>query len=335
MRKLILSRATPAALLLAAACLGQGAQAQTACIYDPRGSQGPTFAEAVDYGKAARKWGADLSIKAYPDETVAVEDFKAGQCDMLVVTGLRVSPFNKFTGTLDAFGAVQDDAQMSAALKLIAAPTLAKHLVNGDYEVAGIYPLGAAYPFVHDRRVNTLAKIAGKKIAVMDWDKTQSILVSEIGAVPEPSDITSYGPKFNNGTVDVVVAPLILLKPFELSRGIGSKGAIVRFPILQLTAQLVIHRSKFPAGFGQSSRDYVASHIERPFREIHDLEQGVAPALWEDVPAADRDSYMTTMREARVNLRKQGYYDPQMLALLKHVRCDANPAAGECATPAE
>ena len=54
-------------------------------------------------------------------------------------------------------------------------------MVNGNYEFAGAVPIGAAYAFVGDRSINTLAKAAGKKVAVFDWDKSQAEMVKIVG----------------------------------------------------------------------------------------------------------------------------------------------------------
>ncbi len=54
----------------------------------------------------ALKEGIKLKLRAYSDEKVAAEDFKAGQCDAVLLTGTRARKFNRFNGTLEAMGAV-------------------------------------------------------------------------------------------------------------------------------------------------------------------------------------------------------------------------------------
>ena len=51
-------------------------------------------------------------------------------------------------------------------------------MVNGKYEVVGVIPIGDAYLLVNDRNINTVAKAAGKKIAVLDYDEAQKIMAS-------------------------------------------------------------------------------------------------------------------------------------------------------------
>lgn len=295
------------------------------------GTQGQVYAIAKDYQFVAKTWGITLELKAYTEERVAAEDFKAGQCDGVAITGLRARQFNKFSGSIDAVGAIPDYTIMRKIIELMAKPKLAPYMISGPYEIVGIVPIGAAYPFVNDRQINTLQKAAGKKIAVMDWDKTQAILVQQIGAQPVASDITNFAGKFNNGQVDIIVAPIILYQPLELYRGLGSKGAIARFPVIQLTGQVLIRHDKFPADFGQRAREYSLSQLNRAFGMIRNEERSVNPSHWMHVPLADRPGYTTLMRQARIQLTKDGFYDKRMMSILKRARCKQDPEEAECA----
>ncbi|MCG4607440.1 DUF6091 family protein, partial [Bifidobacterium longum] len=73
------------------------------------------------------------------------------------------------------------------------------------------------------------------------------------------ADVTNFGAKFNNGQVDIIGAPAAVFKPLELYKGLGNKGAIVNYPILQVTGNIIIRPDKFPAGYGQKSREWVRS----------------------------------------------------------------------------
>lgn len=312
-------------------CLADAAAPTRFCVFDPLGEHGEYFAMAKDYQQAAQAWGVNLQLFAYPDESVAVEDFKAGQCDIINMTGLRARQFNAFTGTIDSPGGIESYAEMHDLLSLMGSGTLSKYMLSGPYETAGIFPLGAGYPFVNDRKINSLAKVAGKKVAVMDWDTTQALLVQQLGAQPVLSDISNYASKFNNGSVDVIIAPIILYKPFELYRGLaGGKGGIVRRPVLQLTMQIILRHARFPEGFGQHSRDYVSAQEDHAFSVIKALENQVEERQWMYITIDERNSYYKLMRDARVSLANQGYYDKRMLDILKRVRCKANPADAEC-----
>lgn len=307
------------------------ASAQVLCIWDPMGTQGDGYNTLKDYAIAAKNWGADVSLRAYTDERVATEDFKAGQCDGVLITGLRARQFNPFVGSIDSVGAIPSYTHMRDVIDLLANPKLARNMTSGNYEIAGAMPIGAGYFFVNDRSINTLSKAAGKKIAVFDWDKSQAEMVKMVGAQPVSADVTTFAGKFNNGQVDIVVAPIFAYKPMELYKGLGTKGGIARFPVIQITFQLVIRKDKFPAGFGQMSRQYIANQVPRFFGLIRNTEREVDPKFWMHVPLSDRDGYDKVMRELRIHLTKAGFYDPRMMTLLKRVRCKREPDAAECA----
>lgn len=332
----VFSRPKSVWLALAAALplisIAPQSHAQRFCVFDPVGAQGDAYSAARDFSLVARRWGVNIELKPYTSETIAVEDFKSGQCDMVSMTGMRARQFNLFTGSADAVGGIEDYSQMRKLLQLLTSPKLAKLMVSGNYEIIGFVPLGAAYPFVNDRSINTLAKAAGKKIAVLEWDKTQAMLVQSLGAQPVASDITNFGSKFNNGQVDIIVAPIVAYKPLELYRGLGTKGAIARFPVVQLTAQIVARRDRFPDDFGQLSREYMSKQTDYAFSIIRQEERDIDKKYWASVPRQDRESYIQSLKEARLRLTKEGYYDKRMMSILKRVRCSTNQSDAECSS---
>jgi hypothetical protein len=146
-------------------------------------------------------------------------------------------------------------------------------MVNDDYETVAMIPLGAAYIMVNDRKINSLAKAAGKKIAVLDYDKSQAKMVQQIGAQPVSVDLTTVSGKFNNGQVDIMAGPALIFKPFELYKGMtapdGSvKGAIIRFPVIQVTGVMMMHRGKFPDGVGQLIREFAGTQTPMAYQFI-------------------------------------------------------------------
>lgn len=323
------------AAAMTTALIAGAVQAQSFCVYDPTGAQGPSYAFAKDYALAAKAWGVNLNLKAYTDERVASEDFKAGQCDGIAITGLRGRQYNAYVGSIDSIGSVPSYRHLRTVLQVLASPQSEANMKKGGYEVVGIFPLGAAYVFVRDRSINSIEKAAGKKIAVLDFDKSQAKLVQQLGAQPVSSDITNFTTKFNNGQVDIVAAPGIAFKPFEMYKGLGTTGAIYRFPLIQLTAHMIVRSDKFPAGFGQQSRAFVLTQLDRADATIKQAEDGIPAKYWLDLTDADKDKYTVMMREARIQLTKDGIYDPKMMSLLKKVRCKIGPAAGECADSIE
>lgn len=300
------------------------------CVFDIVGKSGPIYNAMQEYRLEALKWGVDLEIKPFTDEKVTVEEFKAGTCDSVGVTGLRGRTFNSFTGTLDSIGSIPDYETLRVVLEKLSSPKLAPLMKSGEYEVVGIGPAGAGYMIVNDRTIDSVADLSGKRIAVLDFDKSQATMVESIGASPVTATIATFGSMFNNGAVDVIAAPAVAFQPLELYKGVGTKGGIVDFAMVQLTVQVLTRHAKFPPGYGQKSREFLYAQFDRTMAEIQKATDGIDPKMWMKLPEKDIPGYQEMARQTRLKLRDQGYYNPKMLTFLSRVRCEMHPGLAEC-----
>jgi hypothetical protein len=319
---------------------------QRVCVFDILGTSGDGYNAAKDYALAMQKYGADMELKAYVDERVAVEDFRTGQCDAVMATALRTRAFNSLTAALDSVGAstiVRDGKLDMAAsydvvrktIQTFASPKAASLMVQGPYEVGGIVPLGAAYAFVNDRRINSLEAASGKRVAAFEHDKSQAELIQRVGARAVMADVTNFGTMFNNGVVDVVMAPSIAYKPLELYKGMGTQGAVHRFPMTILTYQMILKRDKFPEGFGQHSREVWFSRFDEVLELTRRADATIPAHFWLDPSPADAERYVTLMRDGRIDMAERGFYDKKGLKIIKRVRCEVAPASPDCSLPTE
>ncbi|CBL43645.1 RND type efflux pump involved in aminoglycoside resistance [gamma proteobacterium HdN1] len=306
---------------------------RTFCVFDIIGKSGPIYNAMQEYRLAAMGWGVDLELKPFTDERITVEEFKSGQCDAVGVTGLRGRTFNAFTGTIDSIGAIPDYDTLRVVLQKLASPQLAPLMKSGEYEVVGIGPAGAVYLMVNDRSIKTVSDLSGKRIAVLDFDKSQGVMVESIGASPVTATIATFGSMFNNGAVDVIAAPAVAFGPLELHKGVGSKGAIVDFAMVQLTVQVLTRHDRFPEGFGQKSREYILAQFDKTMAEIGKATQNIDSKMWMKIPEKDIPGYTEMARQTRLRLRDEGFYDPKMLKFLSRVRCELKPGLSECTAP--
>lgn len=338
------------ALALAASVLALAQPALAAkpkiCIFDILGAAGDGFNAAKDYAIEMQKTGVDLDLKAYVDERVAVEDFRTGQCDAVMATALRTRGFNALSAAIDSAGVstivrngkVDMDASYEVvhkAIQTFSSPKAAALMVQGQYEVGGIVPLGAAYAFVNDRQISTLEAASGKRVAAFDHDKAQAQLIQRVGARPVAADVTNFGPMFNNGNVDVVIAPSIAYRPLELHKGVGTKGAVSRYPMTILTYQMIIKRDRFPEGFGQKSRELWLSRFDYAMSIVKRTDASIPAKLWMDPSPTDTDRYTVLMRDGRIEMAEKGFYDKKGLKIIKRIRCDVNPSAPDCSEGTE
>ncbi|MCK0538734.1 putative solute-binding protein [Alcanivorax quisquiliarum] len=321
--------------LLAAAPATAAPIDRTVCVWDIAGNAGPTMAIMREWRIEALSWGLNARLVVHTNEGIATEELKAGQCDAAVVTDFRARPFNQYTGTINAIGAIPDFEHLRLVLQVLAHPQSADKMTQGPYTVMGIAPAGGAYIFVNDRNINTLAKAAGKKFAVLEHDPMQAQMVARMGATPVGSDVTNFSSRFNNGQVDIIAAPLIVYNPLELYRGLSPDGAIIDYPLLQVTLQMIGRADRFPAEIAQKSRDYFFRNYDQYVNILEREAEQVDPRWMEPVPESDRPEYEHTMLEGRVELRDQGHYDGEMLSLQRRVRCRIDASRGECTNPVE
>ncbi|MCH7308676.1 DUF6091 family protein [Acinetobacter sp. NIPH 1852] len=342
----------------------------TLCVYSPNGEHGEAFQQATSYiselpriVRIAKQYGVNMNItrpsnlqlkidldypklkqnastmvtlKVYTNEGVLTEDFRSKRCDGAGISNLRARQFNPFVGSIDAIGALQNYKQLTSVIQLLAHPKFDDKMINHDYEVVGVVPLGAAYIMVSDRNINTLAKAAGRKIAVFSFDPTQKKLAQNVGAQAISVDLATVGPKFNNREVEIMAGPAILFDPLELHKGMTDKsgkiaGGIIRFPVVQVTGTLIMHRNKFPAGMGPIAREIISKQLQPAFDFVDKIEKDIPEKYWMDIYESEKPGYMRLMREARIQMTKEGYYDKDMMKLLKQVRCSQQPTHYECA----
>ena len=201
--------------------------------------------------------------------------------------------------------------------------------------MGGILPVGAAYPMIKDRSSTRLDQLAGKRIGVFDQDKPQALLIQQLGAQAVSVDISNIGTKFNNGMVDMIHLPAITYKPFELSKGMGTQGTVVRVPAMFPTVQMLFNADKLPPGFGEASRQFWLSQFERQMQNIQRAEAAIPAKVWSDVAPSVLASYVESLKEGRLMGVKQGLYSKRTLNLLKKSRCVASPDNAECAVATE
>ena len=328
--------------IAATSIVGLSSTAQAAinvCVFDLLGKSGESFQMAQEWALAAKGWGAEINLLPKQDEAVADNDFKAGKCDGVFMTAMRARQYNKFVGSIDSLGGAPSNAiaqkAITFALDSRNAAKMTTNLGGKKYEIMGVAPLGSAFIFVRDKKIDSIEKAAGKKFAVLSYDDAQKVMVQRVGAQAVPSDVTNFVAKFNNGQVDMVGAPAYAYKPLEIYKGLGKTGGMFNFPVLQVTADLVVRPEKFPADFGQKSRDYFVKNLPKSFSMINRLEAGIPANYKMNLTADDKLKYQKMMRDGRLELTKMGIYDAGMMSVLKKARCSVDKANFECSLGGE
>lgn len=305
------------------------------CIWDIAGRSGPIFSAAQDQKTELMALGIEVDMEAYTSESILAEDLKAGLCDAALMTGMKARTFNKFSGTIDSVGALPSVKHMKLLLKALTNPRLAEKFETDRYTVLGVAPAGAAYIFVNDRKINSLTKATGKRIAVLDYDTTQTKMVLKLGATPVPSSLVGAPNKFNNGAVDVLPAPLVAYQFMELYRGMEPNGGIINYPFSQASMQMIALKDRFPREVAQIIREGFYKGFDRVINQLN-LQTGEIPSRWWiPIPDKEKQDYEVMMQQARLELREADYYDASMLKIQRKVRCKIDPTRFDCIKPVE
>ncbi|WP_416232133.1 putative solute-binding protein [Acinetobacter sp. WCHA55] len=312
---------------------------QQVCVFDLLGKAGESYKFLEEWALVSKKWGAQVQLISFQDEDLADKAFQNDKCDAVYMTSMRARTYNKFAGSIDALGGVPSNKIAQKAVEYVLDPRNTKRMTTtlqgANYEVAGIGLIGSAYIFVKDRTLNTIEKAQGKKFAILHYDRAQRVMVERVGAVPVMSDISNFIKKFNTGEVDVVAAPAYAYKPLEIEKGLGSKGAMLNFPVVNVTADLIVRPERFPAQFGEQSRQWFLQKIPQSFAMVQRLEAAIPNKIKMQLSKEDKEKYQRLLREGRIDLTKQGVYDPGMMRVLKKARCTVERTNFECSLGGE
>jgi len=313
------------------------AETRSICAFDPAGKSGDYYALLNEFAIEAAGWGAEVEIKVYTDEETAAKDYEAGHCDGVVATGVRLQRFNRFPTTIEAIGALPNYDVLKSMMNILATSAgAATALKSGDNETVGFIPVGAAYLFVRDRNHDTVKELAGKRIATMDYDQPSKTMVDRVGAIMVPADLGSIGPKFNNGDVDACYVSAPAYRPFELWRGLGESGGILKVPLAQATLQVLVRPSKFPADFGTKSRTWFFGKFNHSLGLVQKAEADIPSKYWisqdDEALAAFDELFLSTRLKLRDEVKA---YDSSMLTVMAKERCKADSSRAECAEQKE
>ncbi|QOW48326.1 MULTISPECIES: putative solute-binding protein [unclassified Acinetobacter] len=325
--------------LLSGVMSAQSYANQKVCVFDLLGKAGESYKLMEEWSLASKAWGAQVQLISYQDESKVDKDFKEGKCDAFYMTSMRARAYNKFAGSIDAIGGVPNNTIAQKAITYVLDKRNSKRLITNSgkdsYEVAGIGQIGSAYIFVRDRNINNLEKAEGKKFAILHYDYAQKEMVDRVGAVPVMSEISNFIRKFNQAEVEIVAAPAYAFKPLEISKGLGTTGAMVNFPVVNVTADLIIRNNKFPDGFAEPSRQWFVKQLPKSFAMVKRMEAEIPAKYKMNLSKDDQLKYQKILREGRMDLTKQGIYDSTMMTVLKKARCTIERTNFECSVAGE
>ncbi|HEU0195967.1 MAG TPA: putative solute-binding protein [Nevskiaceae bacterium] len=341
-----ISKLSAAAMVVAGALAAGMTPAQPAaaatvtrsfCIYDPIGANGFIYQSYQPYIVQALNWGVKLVPKPYTDEIVAMADFSSGKCDMVEVPGINNIHLEKFAGSLDMLGGLRSYKGLHTAIEVMSSPKAAKLMTQGDVETVGVLPAGKVFLYARDRaNLLDFSHNTGKKVAILDGDQQAITFANVFGVSAVPASLVTFGPMFNNGSVDFAYAPAFAYQALELYKGLGTKGGVATYVLGNLTTQTDIHKNRFPSNYGQASRTWTVQHMwADTMRRVRAEDASIPKKYWVHIDAAQTKKYNALTVATRQRLWQENWYSHTMQKLLKHIRCHNDPAMAECSMDTE
>lgn len=299
------------------------------CVWDMLGRAGPVYAAVDDQRFRSLHYGLQLNLRAYQDEDELVRALQQGECDAALMSGSRALAFNRFTGTLEAPGAVPDIRHLQVLMQVIASPEMAGRMESGGYVVLGVASLGEHYAYTTDPQENSLRGLRGKTLAVPAENPALQALAAALQAQVIPGPRLGVVNRFARAEVDAMLAPLVAFHVAG-SGQIRSGSAILNYPLAQSTIQLIGRQERFPTGLAQILREDFLFRFSHYVRRVERERKNIAPELWREIPAAEKTAVAGRLRSLRRQLGEEGVYDSGMLRLEGKVRCRITPQAEEC-----
>ncbi len=122
---------------------------RTTCVWDVLGKQGPIYTSTVDQQLRLKHYGITMEVEAYTDEQDVVDKLISGDCDTSIMSGAQASQFNDFTGSIESLGGVPSRRHMKYLLQVLASTHAHKKMMQGNYQIVGVIPIGFNLQFEH------------------------------------------------------------------------------------------------------------------------------------------------------------------------------------------
>ncbi|MBQ0730982.1 MAG: hypothetical protein KBT75_09800 [Oleispira antarctica] len=305
---------------------------RTLCVWDVLGTNGPIYTALLDQQLRFKHYGIELDIEAYINEQDVVDKLKSGHCHTSIMTGAKAREFNDFTGSIEALGGVPSRKHMSYLLQVLASTNAHKKMIQGDYHIIGIIPIGLNYLFTRDGKQPSLARTLNskRKASVVEGDESQSALFNafNLSVIPGLNTAAAAG-AYNLADADLLIAPLVGYNMFSLAAGLKN-GSIVDYPLSQMTLQVVARLDMIPMEVGQFIREDLFVKMNMYYRKVESNTRGVPTEKMYKLSERDENTLGEKIEDIRAQLTREKKYNSSMMKLQKNIRCKIDNTLKEC-----
>lgn len=305
---------------------------RTLCVWDVLGTNGPIYTALLDQKLRFKHYGITLNVEAYINEQDVVDKLKSGHCHTSIMTGAKAREFNDFTGSVEALGGVPSRKHMTYLLQVLSSTNAHKKMMQGDYHIIGIIPIGFNYLYTHDGKQPSLKRTLNSKrrASIVEGDVSQNALFKEFDMQIKPGISTAAAAgAYNLAEVDMFMAPLVGYNMFSLATGLRY-GSIVDYPLSQMTLQVVARLDTIPMEVGQFIREDLFVKLNMYYRKVENNARGVPTEKMFKFSERDEKEMDEKITAIRTRLTEQKIYNPSMMKLQKNIRCKIDNTLAEC-----
>lgn len=305
------------------------------CIWDPLGKMGPIAATVEDQAVRSIHYGLDLTVTIFNNEDELVENFTTEKtCDAILVRGAVARNFNKFSGTIEAIGALPERKHLQLLMQVFINPRLNQYMTDGKYTVMGVATIGGNYVFMEKKSYTSLSDLNEKRIAVQTIEPPMQELALRYGADPVKGRMMANVQTYADNKVASMLSPAIAY----LVMGSGQSGAgtgVLRNPVSQSTMQLIGRAEQFPDELAQLLREDFLLKFDNYAGRVDNEMNLVPDDFWIETPEDEMKKFDSIAQTVRLKMRDEGYYHPAMLRIARKIRCRFDPERNECIDPVE
>lgn len=289
---------------------------RTICVYDPAGEKGDISGIIKKIAHNSSNDKLRLNVKAYKNDIVIRFKFNKGECDSVAILGLMVGQYNTFAATLDAFGVTRNYDQLSAMLTSLYKEGDDEVFINGDHEIAGIFPIGVSYMMSRNMRMSSVDSIKGRTMHVARASSGIDAKRDILGIKTKYGNNSNFAGQFNRGEVDLLIAPLAVVEAMGMSKAFKGKGGIIDHPMSLMTLHIVVNRKRYPEGFAKLSRIGSLNYLDAVVGAIKKYEISLEDKM---LPVSRREErkWIKTLGLLRDRMVEQGIYDKRMVDAMK------------------
>ncbi|MCU4336909.1 putative solute-binding protein [Acinetobacter dispersus] len=303
---------------------------QTWCVFDPLSTKGDISRRLQDIRLYALQNQVQLDFQTFKNEKEAIQAFDQRKCSGLVASNFNTYRYNRFMGTTGGIGLIPNNRVARVFLQLLNNSNVEKRMVEADYEMLGMIPIGTAYMIMNTQQINKVSQLKNKTIGILENNPPQQALVQSVGAKPVYVDFSNAVESFKQKKIDILAAPAYGILPYNLKKEFGADTQVVNFPMAYFAMNIVIRPQVYPAGFGHQIRSWFVRNSNVLAAQAIQWENHLPAYYWADISGYEKQGYDAMVVKIRNRYVDSGYYDAYFVSLIKRLRCLDDPKYLEC-----